>query len=219
MVSPLIYNLEQENCNMEILSDERVKSIIENIKKKGFTIFETPYKLNIVGVRSSSVIPNKFDDYIYVFYKTNDGLWEGRKYVATTDTGTYWLKYPKMQSGSALLKEGQYIDTWKKGLHGESNPYPALVQQKPVTVFRDYNKNNVLDFNGKEQTGLFGINIHRANPNVPSQNVDKWSAGCQVFQDPKDFQDFMSLVDKYKTANNGLYSYTLIDNRWNDFYT
>lgn len=209
---------------MEKLLKNEINTLLRVLKDKNYVVYDTPYKLNIVGVRSSSVIPNKFDDAIYVFWKLplvvpNGGTWEGRKYPATTDTGTYWLKYPKMASGSALLKEGQYIDTWRKGIHGEKTPYPALVQAKPVTVFRDYNKDNVLDFNGKQETGLFGINIHRASAVNVLNAVDQYSAGCQVFQDPNDFKDFMALVDRDKDANGNSFSYTLIDNRWNDFYT
>jgi hypothetical protein len=36
------------------------------------------------------------------------------------------------------------------------------VQSKPITVLRDYDRNAILDFwNGKPETGMFGINIHR----------------------------------------------------------
>lgn len=197
---------------METLSQNEISTMLRVLKDKNYVVFDTPFKLNIVGVRADSVTPNKFDDLIYVFFKNGSNKWEGYKYPATTDTGTYWLKNPMNSGGTALLKEGQYVDAYKRGLH--KGQYPALVQSKAVTVFRDYNRDAILDFNnGKESTGLFGINIHRASASSPSDAVDKWSAGCQVFQDPKDFEHFMNMVAKHENTNGNKFTYTLIDQR------
>jgi hypothetical protein len=197
---------------METLSQNEISTMLRVLKDKNYVVFDTPFKLNIVGVRADSVTPNKFDDLIYVFFKNGSNKWEGYKYPATTDTGTYWLKNPMNSGGTALLKEGQYVDAYKRGLH--KGQYPALVQSKAVTVFRDYNRDAILDFNnGKESTGLFGINIHRASASSPSDAVDKWSAGCQVFQDPKDFEHFMNMVAKHENAIGNKFTYTLIDQR------
>ena len=111
--------------------------------------------------------------------------------------------------GTAMLKEGQYIDAYKQGLH--KGQYTALVQDKPVTTYRDYDRNAVFDFGQKETTGNYGINIHKAG--ADSQNVDKWSAGCQVFQKSEDFQEFMQLTDKHKSNYGNKYTYTLLDER------
>ena len=207
---------------MEALSQESIAKIIARMKELNYQVFYRPNQLNIIGVRTATVVPNKFDDNMFVFWMNDNGSFEGRKYPVTTDTGTFWLKNPKEQNGSALLKAGQYIDSWQKGFHNRNEPtkrYPALVQAKPITVFRDYNKDNVLDFDGKEQTGLFGINIHRVNPSATSTTVDRWSAGCQVFANPNDFADFMKLVDKHIASVGNAFTYTLVDNRWSTFYT
>jgi hypothetical protein len=80
---------------------------------------------------------------------------------------------------------------------------------------RDYDRNAILDFlNGKKDTGFFGINVHRSNPSGSSVNVDKWSAGCQVFENSEDFNHFLDLVE-YSVSlygNDSIY-YTLVDNR------
>jgi hypothetical protein len=189
-----------------------IKGLIKVLKDKNYVIYDKPNQLNIVGVRSNSVIPNKFDDFIYVFFKDAKNDWKGYSYPATTDTGTYWLKNPMNSGGTALLKEGQYVDAYQNGYH--KGQYPALVQAKPVTVFRDYNRDAILDFNnGKESTGQFGINIHRASASSPSDAVDKWSAGCQVFQSPSDFQEFMGLVKTHQNTYGNKFTYTLIDER------
>tara|TARA_R110000744_G_scaffold232318_5_gene350407 strand:+ start:884 stop:1603 length:720 start_codon:yes stop_codon:yes gene_type:complete len=189
-----------------------IRGLIRQLVRKGYKIYEKPFQLNIVGVRANTTVPDKFDDIIYVFYKDDKGKWLGKAYPATTDTGTYWLKNPMNSKGSALLKEGQYIDTWIRRLH--NSKYLALGQEKPVTVFRDYNRDAVLDFyNGKEQTGLFGINIHRANSVGTTKTIGRNSAGCQVFQNADDFAEFLAMTKKQSDLYGNKFTYTLIDER------
>ena len=187
-----------------------IRALISTLKSKGYLIYDKPYQLNIVGVRNETTVPNKFDDTIYVFWKNDQNKWEGKEYNATTDPGTYFLYNPLSKLGTAILKEGQWVDAYIIGLH--RGIYDALVQRKPVTVIRDYDRNAVLDFeNGREETGLFGINIHKAGKD--SKDVDKWSAGCQVFQKSDDFNQFMDLARKHRELYGNKFTYTLIDER------
>lgn len=187
-----------------------IRGLISLLKSKGYLVNEKPYQLNIVGVRNNSTEANKFDDLIYVFWKNDANNWEGKYFNITTDPGTYFLKNPLSKLGAAILKEGQYVDSYSIGKH--RGKYDALTQQKPVTVIRDYDRNAILDFNnGREETGLFGINIHKAG--TDSSDVDKWSAGCQVFQKTADFDEFMRLANIHKDKNGNKFTYTLIDER------
>jgi len=197
---------------MELARKKNIRAIIRLLKSKGYKLLEKPYELNIVGIRADSNTPNNFDDTLYVFWKNNKDAWEGKHYTITTDPGTYWLKNPMNVDGTAILKEGQYENAYKLGLHrGE---YKALVQQKPVTVIRDYDRNAILDFNnGKETTGLYGINIHRSSATGTSKNVDKWSAGCQVFENGQDFKNFIGLAEKHNSLYGNNFTYTLVDER------
>ena len=182
------------------------------LKKKGYKIFLRPFELNIIGVRSDSVRPNSFDDAIYVFYNNSEGKSLEHKFEATTDPGTYWLQNPMNPQGTAILKEGQYLNTYALGLH--RGKYMALVQKRTVTVMRDYDRNAVLDFmNGKEDKGLFGINIHRASESGTTKSVDQFSAGCQVFASSTDFILFMSLCERHRQLYGNEFTYTLIDQR------
>ena len=187
-----------------------IRALIATLRNKGYVLYDKPYQLNIVGVRKDSTEPNKFDDLIYVFYKNDKGDWEGKYFTATTDPGTYYLKNPLSNLGTAILKQGQYIDSYAIGKH--KGQYDALVQVKPVTVIRDYDRNAILDFNnGREEKGLFGINIHKAGRD--SKDVNTWSAGCQVFQKSDDFNTFMNLARKHRELNGNKFTYTLIDER------
>ena len=187
----------------------RFKNILRFMRKNDYVIYDKPYQLNIVGVRNAETQPNKFDDSIFVFYKDENNNWIDKEYPATTDTGTYWLKNPMSNLGSAMLKEGQYVDAYQQGLH--KGEYLALVQAKPVTTYRDYDRDSLFDIFTKETTGNYGINIHKAGQN--SQDVDKWSAGCQVFQKSNDFADFMDLTTKHRDLYGNSFTYTLIDER------
>lgn len=182
------------------------------LKHKGYKLYTRPYELNIVGLRSASTIPNRFDDEIHVFYKVSPIKWNYHVYKATTDPGTFWLRNPLQPQGTAILAQGQYVNAYEMGLH--RGKYLALVQRKPVTIMRDYHRDASLDFyNGKKTTGLYGINVHRANSTGTTKTVDKYSAGCQVFENAKAFQEFLRLCESHRSMYGNKFTYTLIDFR------
>lgn len=173
---------------------------IEELKAK-FT--ELGYKwepFHLIGIRSAANEPNKFDDLIGVVNGN-----ELKFFTCTTNPGTFWLNSPMNPKGAAVLKCGQYVDSWVMGLH--KGKYRALTQAKPITVWRDADKDSVAEEQGKEDTGIFGINIHRANEAVASKNIDKWSAGCQVLNDPKQFKELLDLCAESKKK---YFTYTLL---------
>ena len=156
--------------------------------------------LHIVGVRSKANEKNKFDDQMYLINGPMQQI-----FSCTTNPGTHWLKNLLNPSGCAVLKPGQYVDAYQLGLH--QGKYEALVQRKPVTVYRDGDKDDTAEEQGKEDTGLFGINIHRANPSAISSIIDKWSAGCQVLND---FKQYATLIAACKASGKKTFTYTLL---------
>lgn len=188
---------------------QKLKAIIRHRKHRLFT---RPFELNIVGMRSDQTTPNRFDDEIHVFYKVNAHRWNYHVFKATTDPGTFWLRNPMQAQGTAILAEGQYVDAFSLGLH--RGQYTALVQEKPVTVIRDYDRDALLDFyNGTKAEGIFGINIHRANREGITLLVDKNSAGCQVFENAESYERFMLLCEMHRSHYGNRFTYTLIDFR------
>lgn len=187
----------------------RIQSLLKN---KGFQLFTRPYELNIVGLRSNSTTPNRFDDELHVFYKVNPVKWEYHIFKITTDPGTYWLKNPMQPQGTAILQTGQYLNAYAIGLH--QGRYKALVQKSPVSIIRDYDRNAALDFNnGKPTKGYFGINIHRANKTGTTLTVDKHSAGCQVFSSANEFELFLKFCETHRGRYGNNFTYTLFDFR------
>ncbi|WP_243348678.1 hypothetical protein [Parabacteroides sp. FAFU027] len=195
------------------MTDITLEKIQNALRKKGYKIFENdtkPYNLNIVGIRSINAKPNSFDDWITVMWKYK-GNWNLVKYEATTDPGLFWLENPGNPLGTAILKEGQYPGSHQLGLH--QGKYKALVQIGNLTVIRDYDRDKQLDYNsGSEETNNnFGINIHRACLNGRSIQVDKWSAGCQVFADSFQFNHFMDMCNESAKILGNKFTYTLLN--------
>lgn len=196
----------------EQLQIELIKKVLA---KKNYLFFENgQFNLNLIGIRTKGTTAGKYDDYMVAIYKDKTDKWILKHWNFTTDAGTHWLKNPMNRKGTALLVPNQYRSTWTIGLH--QGKYKALTQLKPVKVYRDNDKDLILDFDPKTiDEGMFGINIHRSNPLTASKNNEKWSAGCQVFSDPNDFKEFLLLVDESARRYGNSFTYTLITE--NDF--
>jgi hypothetical protein len=187
-----------------------VNQIIDVMRTKNYKVFKNTkgHDLNIVGIRTSSIDANTFNDWITVFY-TFDKRWNFFAFPATTDPGTYWRKKLMNVKGTAVMKPGQYRKAYRIGKHNDQ--YKALRQQGNVTVYRDANRDNKLDTEGMpEDSGIFGINIHRAGEHTASTLVNKWSAGCQVFQDPDHFLFFLTLCERGRDKFSNSFTYTLL---------
>jgi len=197
----------------EQLQIELIKKVLA---KKNYLFFENgQFNLNLIGIRTKGTTAGKYDDYMVAIYKDKMDKWVLKHWNITTDAGTYWLKNPMNRKGTALLVPNQYRGCWTIGLH--QGKYKALTQFKPVKVYRDSNKDLILDYNASTiDEGMFGINIHRSNPVKESVVNEKWSAGCQVFADPQDFSEFLILIDESARRYGDKFTYTLITE--NDFY-
>lgn len=185
--------------------------IKEVMSQKSYSFFENDTKnfnLNLIGIRTETNVPNSFDDWMCMLWNYG-GVWNKLQFKITTDPGLYWLKNPTHPLGTAIVKEGQYKGLWQLGKH--QGKYRALTQKSAITVIRDFDRDGNLDHSsGREETGLFGINCHRANELNRSVNVDKWSAGCQVFADPNDFKLFLSICEQAATIWSNSFTYTLL---------
>jgi hypothetical protein len=190
-----------------------IEKIKQLFKQKNYSLFENdskPFNLNIIGIRNLDKV-NSFDDTLLVTWKYNN-KWSELQFSITTEPGLYWLQNPENNKGTAILKEGQYKGLWELGLH--KGKYKALVQKSSCTVLRDSNKDDKFDTDKVvEDTGLFGINCHRANEKQESTQVEKWSAGCQVFANPFEFELFINICEQSinNSKFNNSFTYTLIN--------
>jgi hypothetical protein len=214
----------------KIILDE----LIEVYRRKNYKIFDNgiPYNLNIGIIRTKDMIPNKFNDWIYCFYKDESGKQKFHCWPATTDPGLYYLRYPfqpeadlhqrrmnlwlklsaEYKKGTAILAPDQYLGCWRLGLH--KGKYKALVQTGNVKVYRDANRDDKYDYiESSAEWGLFGINIHRASKWGIVNYINKFSAGCQVFENTGHFNQFIKICEKSLNYFSDRFSYTLIEEK------
>ena len=171
----------------------------------------------IIGVRSNEDTPNKFDDKFYEF--------EGETFVrvlsGTTNPGVTILKgFERVnKAGAAVLKSDEwYYNVWKYGLH--RGKMPALVQLgSKVKVHRDNDRDSKSEEFGAVHEGWFGINFHtntynfsQANLKLKQEDVNDWSAGCQVSNDREKYVDMMEYYSKaLKNGTQTHVSYVLLN--------
>lgn len=190
------------------------KNIQLRYTERDYAFFTKPYDLNIFGIRSNTKEAGEFDDHVGVAYK--DDLGAERLFLAkaTTDPGSKYLLNPLHPKGAAIMLPGQYRKAYKIGVHGRtwaSGGYKALEQCNLIRYVRDNNKNNIL---GDEVTVPFldnlKTNIHRANKYKIIDRIGGYSAGCQVIQDPNQFEVLMALAEQQEQRGHGSYfTYTL----------
>ena len=171
---------------------------------------DIPSDYHIIGIRSANDAPNKFDDAFHLF-KGEDLILSTS---GTTNPGTPvlkggFLRYNK--DGAAVLEADRvYYNVWKYGKH--RGKVDALKQLgAPVTIYRDGDKDGKSEEKGKRTTGWYGINFHPDQYDLDaadkqSDNINGWSAGCQVCNIIKDYKKIIELTKSQKSV-----TYTLLN--------
>ncbi len=185
-----------------------LKKIQKAYKKNDYAFFdrELPYNVNVFAVRRDRIVPNTFNDSIFVVYRDYNRKWRIREYPCTTYPGMHYLLNPMVRAGTAILVPNQYRGAYKVGKH--RGKYDTLVQRGgPVTVYRDNDRDFLPEPHDPKQTGYFGINIHHAGRY--QTYVGKWSAGCVVFKMKADHEDFMRVINEAKKIFGNRFTFTL----------
>jgi hypothetical protein len=165
--------------------------------------------LFLTGIRSSNKFTDAFDDSVHVLFVAANGNWFESEHPCTTKPGGFWLKHPMKPSGCAIVASGYYPNLWQVGSH--KGQYEALVQFGHVDVYRDADLDLEYDLDSSTVESCYGcgINFHRSNPSTGSDVVDKWSAGCVVMKNAKDFDSVMAKA-RLHAAANGPVSFLLL---------
>ena len=110
-----------------------------------------------------------------------------------------WEITSSRSAGVAILKHNhQYRSSFKIGMR--SSGYECLVPCKDIPVWRDGDRDEVIDYGGEDHDSA-GIQIHRANSSNTSLRIGRYSAGCVVLQ--TGFNDFMDLCHKQVQGRKG----------------
>lgn len=201
-------------------STNQVKDVFQ---RKGYAFFDTgAYNLNIYGIRSKNSQSDKFDDTGGVIYLDRQGVQRHFYFPITTDPGKHWLLNPLNIGGTALAVPGQYRGVYVIGIHGRSwrsGGYEALEQVRNMRYVRDNNRNSQLDFSlYNDPKNIFEANLktnfHRAHKSSILRSIGRYSAGCQVAQNPEDFDFLLKLC--HRQVRNGFgsrFTYTLLEEK------
>lgn len=135
-------------------------------------------------------------------------------YVITTDPGLYYQKVKLLSSkGCAVLKPGQYLNCYQLGFH-KKNDHKALVQTGgKITVYRDNDRDGIAENLGVEESGFFGCNIHGAKKLTKTDKIGAYSAGCQVFEDWFQKEQFIGICEQFKPNTGNKFTYTLLEEK------
>lgn len=217
-VSEATLELVRSNRLSEIdLSQGEASVIVQYMMNNGMFVSRGPNRFNIVYLEGTNedLTPNldKPDEWndlrLLIEIKTGTPEIVG-KWKATTEPGYYYTKVKLLNpKGAFRIALGQQ-QAWKVGKH--HNNHEALVQSKPITGYRDFDKNFERD-NDPVDTGLFGINQHWG---YDQQKVGKASAGCLVGQYKTEHRQFMSLLKtdiRYETDYNYTFFTTVLDGK------
>lgn len=176
---------------------------IQELKQRFSELGFSWFNLHIIGIREKNNKPDAFDDFIYVVW--GQSLY---RFSCTTEPGVHWLQNLLNPKGTAVVKaDMQYIDVYKLGLHkGE----PALEQAGDLMGYRDADKDHLAEAMGEAIVlpASCKINIHSASKTAISVIIGKWSAGCQVLNNSKEWQMFISI---FKKAVQQRFTYTLLN--------
>jgi hypothetical protein len=195
------------------------EDIKQAYKTKGYRFFTQPDSMNIFGVRSKNSESTKFDDYVgFIVQCATEGVEVFRLYPATTDPGKSWLLSPMMAEGTAIMIPGQYPGLYKIGRHKD---YEALEQVNSAEYVRDNNRDSKLNFDLYRDKLLRAANSFRANLKTNIHRASSWriinviglySAGCQVIQNPDNFQELLEYCAAQVAMGWGnKFTYTLFE--------
>lgn len=189
--------LNRFGCNLV------VDGIIGNKTKSEIKKYIFNQNKGITWVRCDDKLTNTFDDFGVLW--VNGEVQE--VFACSTTAGKHYIQNPITYGGitgtaiacQQIVKSSHQFKTsanWKSLWLG----MPYFQQIKPIQIYRDGNKDSVID-KKTTQKGLFGINFHQAGL---GNFIDNWSAGCQVVPKAQ-----WNNVIKY-FANNEVIDFVLI---------
>ncbi|MFH0736157.1 MAG: hypothetical protein V1773_17115 [bacterium] len=186
-------------------TDVKLIDVIELIKRKNYSLYTEPKRLNITGIRSVNRTVNLFNDLFWVFWMEGTEQ-KSFSMIGTTDPGLTYLKKLLNPKGTGILVPGQY--DYKLGLH--KGKIKAFVQDGPVKLYRDKNKDDIMDMNPNTiDSGYYGVNIHPTSVFNP-KFIGPWSAACQVPQNKEEFAYLIALAEEHKKLYGNKFKYTLL---------
>ena len=175
------------------------------------------YIFGIRGAKTDSdgdLLPNKqtpniFDDIIGFI-----NIDICRTFIGTVDPGKKYTINPLNPNGCFHLNNGFWL--CQRAVHmgneafnifSKSKINPLYKSNGKIEGWRDSNKNFIND-EKKIYTDATGVDIHAGSNN---DNIDGWSAGCQVLRGNWQSQDWLEFKNTLYNSKQKIYLYFLLD--------
>ena len=200
-----------------------IAALLAAYAKKGYKLYDDG-SINIIGVRCTNEITDKWDDYLCDLWKEN-GEWKLEVMQATTKPGAYPFATGKFASyrgviGAALVKEGQYHGVWTYMAKGHFG-HDALKQKGSFDLYRikerkyDLSK-AVLQTNcgpecGIEQHSVWNTENTAEKLEYVYPSVWNWAIGCQVIAKQTEMEEHGGRIQNNIIAYGNSFSYTLFN--------
>jgi hypothetical protein len=221
---------EAYQLNKKGITVKRFKEIIEGIqnlddsKKYNADYTRTLGDLEekrsvIIGLRNRIEIKkqagnqDKFTDALYLIpqdAKDEDVIIPYQ--ITTTPSLSYYGEKPMNPQGTGIKLPGDTLYNLRDHElpHGK---YKMMVEGEPINVGRyEVGTKKIETYHPvKTLKGQnCGMEIHRSSTGAPSPCVGPWSAGCQVFSDIKEYNDFIQKASN-QTKNSNRFFYALVE--------
>ena len=175
------------------------QELLERVSKlEGFKGYPEDYW--IIGVQSKSKIFNNAGDKFYLMHGTQNITVAPGTTRSGSEALINFAKYGI--KGAFVWKTNEiYYDLWSSfGWDGKTKylhkgKMKALRQDKPVKGFRDNDKDKLVEYIGKQVSGVYGLNFHTNTylklgfSKIINWIVGSWSFGCAVVVDPNKYYD------------------------------
>lgn len=176
-------------------------------------------QLNCIWERTNEEITNRFTDLLHLAYIGPMGQGLVLTIPATTKPG---LKGAILEpttvngiTGTAIIKEGQYIDAWQfRDTDQEFSHYPYFRQVGPIDYWRDGNRDTHVDHVQGQEDKIFGTHWHRMSQNntYGSGLINNWSLGCMGAPEPE-FEKILPLVRAHVKSYGPKFTGTVIESK------
>lgn len=154
-----------------------IEEIHEVMREAGMKVFERPFDVTLGGIRTKDKKSNKFNDWLFASFFTNNGGIVSVIVEGTTDAGLYYRMNPVNIDGTAIIQHGvQHRGAYTYMKKGGHRGQEAFRQTGNMTYWRDNDRNEQLDFEGEVEHAIYNTNGH--DMGTIGNNVGKWSAGC-----------------------------------------
>jgi len=160
-----------------MMNKPNLQEIKQVMLSEGMKVFTLPFDMTLGCIRTIDNKANTFNDFLFMLYHDASGKLCGIVEKGTTDAGLYYRLKPMTVKGTCIIMHGkQYRGAFTYMKKGGHRGQEAFRQTSKIWYWLDNNRDQYLDFDGKEAYDIFNTNGHDMGTN--GVIVGNWSAGC-----------------------------------------